>query len=311
MANPWTIWYGNIIRSVLHMPESTFHEQRNVWAGWTDSPLSNHGMNQARALGDALASTRFTAIHASPLKRAYSTAEAVYEKQPQPKPVFSSSPLLREQHFGIAEGKPWTWDTTPGLSLEDHYAQGLFPVMYQRADAFPDGESLDDVAVRAEQAVKDLILSNVRKAAREGKKGLHVAIVSHGIFISELISALLTKDRSGQHPGRKYRGTHNTAWTRIIVSVKGSKEGEPMEIADNDLPPLEVSLTDFNRSEHLEHVKRQKGGIGSSAHDPKQQSIRAFFGGGGAKAEEGRSESNVKDEANVEFEGDAPTSSSL
>jgi len=27
---------------------------------------------------------------------------------------------------------------------------------------------------------------------------------------------------------------------------------------------------------------RQKGGIGSQAHDPKQQDIRAFFGGGGA-----------------------------
>lgn len=49
--------------------------------------------------------------------------------------------------------------------------------------------------------------------------------------------------------------------------------------------------------------KRQKGGIGSSSYDPKQQDIRAFFGGATAKASEaGHSESNAEDEANVVIE---------
>ena len=53
---------------------------------------------------------------------------------------------------------------------------------------------------------------------------------------------------------------------------------------------------------------RQKGGIGSAAHDPKQQDIRAFFGGGKPKGEtvtdveEGRSESNARDEADVDIQ---------
>lgn len=53
--------------------------------------------------------------------------------------------------------------------------------------------------------------------------------------------------------------------------------------------------------------KRQGGGIGSAAHDPKQKDIRAFFGGGkvgGAgepELEEGRSASNAKDEAEVDI----------
>lgn len=51
--------------------------------------------------------------------------------------------------------------------------------------------------------------------------------------------------------------------------------------------------------------KRQQGGIGSASHDPKQKDIRAFFGGVQIKPEEvileGRSESNARDEAEVDI----------
>ncbi len=51
------------------------------------------------------------------------------------------------------------------------------------------------------------------------------------------------------------------------------------------------------------YQKRQHGGIGSAAYDPKQQDIRAFFGGRKIDAGqvEGRSESNAEDEANVQI----------
>lgn len=93
---------------------------------------------------------------------------------------------------------------------------------------------------------------------------------------------------------------------------------------DEDDPPLLVKVTDFNRHEHISSVvrttscaeievtrvtsapfsqKRQKGGIGSSAYDPKQQKIRDFFGGKAVKdpveALE-RSESNAEDEVTLE-----------
>lgn len=50
---------------------------------------------------------------------------------------------------------------------------------------------------------------------------------------------------------------------------------------------------------------RQKGGIGRAAYDPKQQEIRAFFGGGAtaqSQTEEGRSESNARDESEVDIQ---------
>ncbi|KAL4251244.1 Histidine phosphatase superfamily protein [Abortiporus biennis] len=276
---------------------------RNVWAGWKDAPLSNHGMAQAKAIGESLSNIRFTAIHASPLKRAYSTADAIHQAQPEPKPQFQSSLLLREQHWGIAEGNPWIMKLKPGLTLDEHYAQGIFPVLHERWHKFPEGESLDDLAVRAKQAIDEVVLPHVWTAAKEGMRGIHIAVVSHGLCISELIPALLRKDHSGMAPPDRYRGLRNTAWARLTVDIKGW-DGQPLEFSQEDLPPLVIKVTDFNRSEHLDGVKRQQGGIGSAAFDPKQKDIRAFFGGAkiNKPLEEGRSESNALDEADVDIE---------
>ncbi|CCL99710.1 uncharacterized protein FIBRA_01732 [Fibroporia radiculosa] len=274
---------------------------RNVWAGWKDSPLSNHGMNATKALGKSLSHIRFTAIHASPLKRALWTAQAVHDAQQEPQPPLTTSPLLREQHWGIAEGNPWIMQFKPGLTLEEHYARNLYPVLPDRSQKFPEGESLDDLAQRAKQAINDIVMPYVWQAVKTGEKGTHIALVSHGLCISELVPALLCKDVSGIHPGHKYRGLLNTAWARITINVKGAKEGEALAFIDSNPPPLEIRVVDFNSHDHLDDMK---GGIGSAQFDPKQQSIRAFFGGGGGDAdlEEGRSESNVRDEVDVEVQ---------
>ncbi|OJT14672.1 hypothetical protein TRAPUB_8725 [Trametes pubescens] len=281
---------------------------------------------QAKAVGKSLSNTRFAIVYASPLKRALWTGQAVQEAQSEPKPPLETSLLLREQHWGVAEGQPWQWGHTAGLSLEEHFAKQLYPVLHERWQKFPEGESLDDLFSRAKQAIDELVMPHVWSAAREGKKGVHIAIASHGLCISELVPALVMKDESGVHPGEKFRGLQNTAWTRVTVDVKvspafhvtllstdpclkGAKEGEPLDFPDNDPPKLQVRVTDFNRHEHLDAVKRQKGGVGSAGYDPKQQDIRAFFGGAKVPAggeapelEEGRSESNARDEVDVDIE---------
>jgi hypothetical protein len=70
------------------------------------------------------------------------------------------------------------------------------------------------------------------------------------------------------------RTTTNTS-TRSTASVRSvSGEKKP-------LPHLRVNILAMNVSTHLDGVKRQQGGIGSSAHDDKQKDIRSFFAGGG------------------------------
>ncbi|RDX42613.1 phosphoglycerate mutase-like protein [Lentinus brumalis] len=295
-----------VIVTFIRHGEST-DNLRTVWAGWKDAPLSNHGMKQAQAVARSLSTTRFSAIYASPLKRALWTGQAVRDAQPDPTPYFEESPLLREQHWGVAEGAAWAWEQTPGMTIEEHFAKGIFPVLHERHQKFPEGESLDDLYARATQAIDQLVMPHVWKAAREGKTGVNIALASHGLCISALIPALLAKDERGVRPG-DYRGLYNTAWTRVAIEVQGALEGVPLDFPDSNPPKLRIQVTDVNRHEHLAEVKRQKGGIGSAAHDPKQQDIRAFFGGGKPKGEgteteleEGRSESNALDEADVEI----------
>ena len=174
---------------------------------------------QARALGEFFTDTHFTAIHASDLKRAFTTAQALYDGQREPKPTFDSSALLREQHFGVAEGKPWSYDTSRSFNLEEEMAKGIYPVLHGNDEKFPEGESIDELAQRAKEAITALVLPHVWQTAKEGKTGIHVAVVSHGLCISQIISELL-KMSAKHEEERDYRGLLNTAWTRVVIDIE-------------------------------------------------------------------------------------------
>lgn len=148
------------------------------------------------------------------------TAQAIHDAQQEPKPPLTTSLLVREQTYGDAEGKLWTTSQKSGLSLEEHYAQGIYPILHNRSEKFPNGESVDDLGRRATQAINDLVMPHVWSAAREGMKGAHIAVVSHGLCISEMVPALLRKDHRQIPVGREYRGLRNTGWTRVTIDVE-------------------------------------------------------------------------------------------
>jgi broad specificity phosphatase PhoE len=137
--------------------------------------------------------------------------------QPSPTPPLIPSPLLREQHFGIAEGQTWTY-RDPGLTLEEEIAQGRYPVLLTNSEKFPGGESRDDLAQRVEEALTKILLPYAWKAAREGNHGVHIAVVSHGLSIHQLVSVLVRKGT--QEPGHFSPGIVNTGWCRVNVTVK-------------------------------------------------------------------------------------------
>ena len=78
--------------------------------GWSDSPLTDKGVHQAKAVAIHLASIHFDAIYSSDLMRAMHTAEAILEKQNSVTEL-QTTPLLREAYFGGFEGGaedgPW------------------------------------------------------------------------------------------------------------------------------------------------------------------------------------------------------------
>lgn len=147
------------------------------------------------------------------------TANALLDGQPDPKPPIHISSLLKEQHFGKAEGTSWLGRQDPNKTLEEHFASGKYPMLFDRALKFPDGESLDDLAVRADQAMRELVLPHILRAAGTGIQDTHIALVSHGECISEMLAALIRRDQGGA-PRTDYRGLSNTAWTRATVRAK-------------------------------------------------------------------------------------------
>lgn len=160
-------------------------------------------------------------MFASPLQRAKTTAEKLYSAQAQPELPYVESLLLREQHWGIAEGKPALWKLSKedaSTNLKTLHARGVYPRLVGRKEKFPEGESADDLAARADKAVNELLMPMIWKSVREGTRE-NVAVVSHGLCISELIPALLRKQQRGSSLQiGYYAGLRNTAWSRVVVT---------------------------------------------------------------------------------------------
>ncbi|KAH9480419.1 2,3-bisphosphoglycerate-dependent phosphoglycerate mutase [Psilocybe cubensis] len=257
---------------------------RQVWAGWKDSPLSNHGMRQAEALADDFCrlNINFDAIYTSDLTRAKLTAKTVKDKQETTAGGATDVPfveldLLREQSFGAGEGRPFG-KKEKGLSLVAHYAKGKFPALHTRQQKFPGGESLDEMALRAEAVIDGVMRLELLKEGAEGKPRT-VAVFSHGLFIGELVAAITRRDveYQGNIDIRDLRGMRNTGWTRLEVSLK--PESDHASQSSDIQTYFAVRLNGVNRHGHLSNLHRQKGGIGSSTHDPAQKDIRSFLGG--------------------------------
>lgn len=267
---------------------------RHVWAGWADAPLSQRGRAQAEALGAYFSQTLFTKIYASPLKRAATTAAFVLAAQPTPQPPHDFTiESIKEQNFGVAEGKPWSFtDYKTSKSLSEYISEGKYPAP-RPGERFPDGESDEDLAARATQAVDEVIVPHVRSAARAGRAE-HIALVSHGLCIGALIRALLKRDSSRVAPTREYTGMQNTAWARVVINMQGFADGTPIDFADEDTHPLIVTAMDFGRADHLVKLKINAGGTGKIAYDPKQRDIRAFFSGAANTVATEQSESNAQ-----------------
>jgi hypothetical protein len=77
------------------------------------------GMNQARALGHHWKSTPITAVYCSDLKRAHTTAQQLVAPRSTEDAITPvANPLLREQNFGVAEGKPWAAEPSAGTNMQ-------------------------------------------------------------------------------------------------------------------------------------------------------------------------------------------------
>lgn len=144
----------------------------------------------------------------------------------------------------------------------------MYPALRGRSERFPGGESLDDLAVRAEKAIDEVLVPYVWDEAGEDA---HVAVVSHGLFLSELIAALVKRvnftGTSKSVLPREFRGMKNTGWTKVLVTVKVGRHlgvGVPpspvtekstrehnSRVGADKSALLDVKVTNVNNCDHL------------------------------------------------------------
>ncbi|KAI1337639.1 phosphoglycerate mutase-like protein [Xylariaceae sp. FL0016] len=262
----------------------------SLYAGSRDSPLTNHGVLQTKRLGSHLASRLpvlgpIRDIFASNLQRAHHTAEAIAKALPtrldnqsgsEPLVEVVCLPELREKDFGLSEGKKFG---TRGQSGDD--GSETRDAMKIRIDRFLDSH------------LTPLIEENrVTKCA--------VVVVAHGIILNVLLKCLMARYPGPPVSGRSSEyvaSWSNTGVLQAKLVVQENVRCRPGPEADStsekntgssDLGVSKVSLprappkmslvVDFvNNVDHLQGLKKTRGGIGSVGFDAKQRTMDSFF----------------------------------
>ena len=297
----------------------TVDNVKGVYAGSIDSQLTNHGVEQTRLLGEYFAQNgvKFTHIFASPLSRAFNTANAIRKAQPNSTQLeIVKVQELVERDYGHYEGKPyasrsqWMKTGSDGHDDDEHV------------------ESTESLAKRGDKFLDEHLLPQFQRDGRE--KEPVVAIVAHGMLLSHLWRRLLlrlprkslkiapeiTAARGNlilEHIG----GWSNTGYLELSIRANQTPEmhsdqnSEPAGVATLPTlvpPPLQsegadvsitpskpeepdvgnktkssmltswsTSILTIDSKQHLVGLKRQPGGIGSSAYDEGQKKLDGFF----------------------------------
>lgn len=250
--------------------------------------MTNHGVLQAKRLGSHLAKRRdaigsIKKLFTSNLQRAYRTAEAIAEAQSSLDNSSSTSevsevvqlPELREKDFGSSEGKKFgARQRGPG------------------GDTQFDAETRDSMKNRIDRFL-DVHLAPV--VDEHASMDACVVIVAHGIILAVLLKALLSRYPTKQMDSLYQHGEILAAWSntgvlQAKIDMSGLvPEGSATEGADvpgasstprpaGDQVDLSMTVQFTNNVDHLQGLKKTKGGIGSAKFDAKQRTMDSFFG---------------------------------
>ncbi|KAH8768955.1 histidine phosphatase superfamily [Diaporthe sp. PMI_573] len=285
-----------------------------LYAGSRDSSLTNHGILQARRLGAHLVARssavgRVQRIFASNLQRAVRTAEAVAEAQTTDDPsaeVVSviQLPELREKNFGSEEGRKFGSRGTDQSSagwIEPESKES----MKARVERFIDNHLIPTVlrgfhsdvnhslAIVAHGIILNVLLRSL--LARFGPDELTrltrptdtpgkmewLASWSNTGYLEADLRLRINAPPATARPSPPVTPGNGRPMLGTVVPRQGSRENA-VAAADTrqaEAPTLEIlmTVTTLNSTEHLQGLKKTRGGIGSAAFDQKQKTMDSFF----------------------------------
>jgi broad specificity phosphatase PhoE len=244
------------ILTLIRHPE-TVANVAHLLQGSTDSPLSVHGQNQQNALVQAiernrnlttgmtesqlknvsplLAGVRPTQILCSPLSRALNLASAIKE-------AFESEPSLQiplNARAGLEEKSFGSRECT----REGRHVSG-----------FPVGIKPMEDPVRWNERVRQEGKILLDAVTRKTGTNNHLVVVTHGLWISAFFKLFLPNTT-------RLPFADNTGIFTLAISD------------DYKYPAKLTRVVCANDTSHLAGLKRQRGGIGSSASDKKQRTL--------------------------------------
>jgi 2,3-bisphosphoglycerate-dependent phosphoglycerate mutase len=149
--------------------------QKNIFTGFVDVPLSEQGIEEAERAKLSLKHYKFDAVFCSALSRAQETARIVLEGQ---KPAeYFCDPSLNERHYGDLQGKNKD-------EIRAQYGADQVQIWRRSFDVRPPGgESLKDTCAR----VMPYFIKEIEPRLRLGKT---VLVSAHGNSLRALIKYL-------------------------------------------------------------------------------------------------------------------------
>ena len=188
-------------RLLLVRHGETDHNAGGVWQGQLDTPLSDVGVEQARAAGRAIAAYRPTKVVASDLSRAAVTAQHVAEEAGV---EVTLDPRWREIHVG-------QWQGLHTSEVRAQYADLLVEMDLADVRRGVDGETLAEVGRRAGASLRELL-----DGLAEGEC---VVVVAHGVSTRAAVADLLGIDQL--LATRALRTMGNCHWAELAPSRTG------------------------------------------------------------------------------------------
>jgi broad specificity phosphatase PhoE len=139
-----------------------------VWQGQLNFPLSEQGRLQAAYTGRALRGTKISGVYASPLSRAFETAEIVAREA-----GFSGEvvpiPDLMERHGGILEGHTWAEQEARNPA----FAEKFLALPEEERWTLVGAETDEEILARFERALSEIL-------SRHHTDDGSLVVVSHG-----------------------------------------------------------------------------------------------------------------------------------
>ncbi|MBL1229710.1 histidine phosphatase family protein [Enterococcus sp. BWB1-3] len=178
--------------------------------GWSDTPLTNAGIQGAKDLAVGLKNVPFTLAYSSDLGRAVSTANYILEEGDREGLELQTSAGLREWNYGGYEGRDNSEMWAPifeaqGLKFDDEWSQYAelteklsdedIANEIAKNDPTQTAETYDEIVKRSKEAMDEII------AASKEAGGGNVLIVAHGSEIPTILEFLVPSTYKGESIG--------------------------------------------------------------------------------------------------------------